>query len=155
MGSAIYAYLAGIIDADGYITINRSQRGTTIYHAPQVGIAGTRRQPHDLAASLWGGNVGLFKPNNPSHREQYQWTRQGAAAVAVIEAIRPYLLIKADHADLAIELWEHVQAGRFGKDDPFPWMGPDYDPVRARDLLRTEMIDMNQSRNRVRRTLAA
>lgn len=142
------AYIAGVIDSDGYITINQSQRQGRLYHAPQVGIAGTRRQPHDLAASLWGGKVSRHEPKNPVHRAQYQWSRQGEAAAEIIEAIFPYLLVKSDHAVVALELWESVRDGR--TDDPFPWFGPEYDPLHHRIALRSEIIDLNQSRNRLR-----
>lgn len=143
------AYLAGMIDGDGYITINRSQRGKYLYHAPQIGIAGTRREPHDLAASFWGGKVRAYVPHNSTHRPQFQWSRQGSSAAEVIAAIQPYLRIKSDHAALALELWEHIELGK--SDDPFPWFFPDYDPLAARDAMRDDMIDINQSRNRLRR----
>ena len=57
------AYLAGMIDGDGYISITRSVRNGNEYFGPQVGIAGTRREPHDLAASIWGGVVSTYKPD--------------------------------------------------------------------------------------------
>lgn len=144
------AYLAGVIDADGYITINRSQRGIHVYHGPQVGIAGTRREPHDLAAAIWGGNVGLYHPRNGLHRGQYQWTRQGRAAVDVIESVLPYLRIKVEQAWLALDLWTHAEDGRMTKGDSYPWFGPNYDPITERDRMRIEMINLNQSRSRLR-----
>lgn len=81
------AYLAGMIDGDGFITITRSVRAGKVYHGPAIGIAGTRRQPHDLAASLWGGTVSRYVPTNPQHRPQFQWSRQGAVAAQAILAI--------------------------------------------------------------------
>jgi hypothetical protein len=141
------AYLAGMIDGDGYITINRSVRKGKVYHAPQIGIAGTRREPHDLAASIWGGTVGCFLPANAAHRPQFQWSRQGEVAAEIIRALEPYLLVKVEHAWLALRLWDHILEGK--SDDPFPWYGPHFEPQRERDEMRQWMIDMNQSRNRV------
>lgn len=141
------AYLAGMIDGDGYISITRACRKGKLYFGPQVGIAGTRREPHDLAASIWGGSVTCYFPKNILHRPQFQWCRVGASAVAVIEAIEPYLLIKREHAGLALMLHEHIEMGR--SDDPFPWFGPSYDPTPQSELMREEMIGLNQSRNRV------
>jgi hypothetical protein len=141
------AYLAGMIDGDGYISITRSVRAGKEYFGAQIGIAGTRPEPHRLAASLWGGIVSRYEPANPNHRAQYQWQRMGASAVAAIEAIYPYLLIKQEHASLALALHEHVRECR--SDDPFPWFSPDYDPVVAMRAMRDEMIALNQSRNRV------
>lgn len=140
------AYLAGVIDSDGYISIVRSERKGAVYHGPQIGISGTRRQPHDLAASIWGGSVSLYHPKNPLHRGQFQWSRQGAVAATAIEAILPFLRIKEDQALLALEVWENIENGRW--DDPFPWFGPSYDPIIVRDAMRQQMIDINQSRNR-------
>jgi hypothetical protein len=144
------AYLAGIIDADGYITINRSVRRQYVYHGPQVGIAGTRREPHDLAASLWGGNVGRYIPKVTGHLPQFQWSRQGGSAVSVIIDVLPFLRVKREQAVLALELWDHLETGR--ADDPFPWFGPHYDPSNARDAMRLEMIDLNISRSRLRKS---
>lgn len=146
------AYLAGMIDGDGYITITRSTRGGKDYFGAQVGIAGTRREPHDLAASLFGGKVSRYQPANPEHRAQFQWQRMGKAAVPIIEGILPFLLIKKEHALLALELQEHAMEA--SGPDPFPWFGPDYDPLAAMRRMREEMIDMNQSRNRVRKKSA-
>jgi hypothetical protein len=143
------AYIAGMIDGDGYITINRSVRAGRVYHAPQVGIAGTRREPHDLASSLWGGKVSRHLPKNPAHRPQFQWSRQGEAAAIILRAILPFLLVKVEHAWLALELWDHIEEGK--SDDPFPWFGPSFDPSTQRDDMRNQMIDLNQSRNRARR----
>ena len=146
------AYLAGMIDADGYISITRSKRGKYLYFAPQVGIAGTRREPHDLASSIWGGCVSRYVPKNAAHRPQFQWSRVGRAATEVIEAIYPFLLVKREHAELALSLWEHLEDGRF--EDPYPWYGPHYDPTAESHAMRELMIGMNQSRNRVGKKLA-
>lgn len=148
----IDAYLAGMIDGDGYITIQRSTRGGKDYFGAQVGIAGTRRDPHDLAASLFGGKVSCYQPANPKHRPQFQWQRMGKAAVPVIEGVLPYLLIKKEHALLALELQEH--ATEASSPDPFPWFGPDYDPLAVMRRMRDEMIEMNQSRSRGRKKAA-
>lgn len=142
------AYIAGMIDGDGYITINRSVRKGRAYHYPQVGIAGTRREPHDFAASIWGGSVNAYVPRNTAHRPQFQWTRQGASAIAVIEAIAPYLRVKVDQAFLALDLWQHLCDGQ--GDDPFPWFSSAYDPLAVRDRMREDMVGLNQSRNRLR-----
>jgi len=143
------AYLAGMIDGDGFVTIVHSTRAGKDYFAPQVGIGNTQRAPLDLAASLWGGTVSCHMPKNPKHRPQYQWQRQGAAAMAVIEALYPYLLLKQEHALLAMELWEHAQFAR--EEDPFPWFSPDYDPIARMREMREAMIELNQSRSRARK----
>jgi hypothetical protein len=141
------AYIAGMIDGDGYISITRSVRRGQLYFGPQVGIAGTRREPHDLAASIWGGKVSCYFPKNGLHRPQFQWSRVGRVAAEIIQAIAPYLLVKKPQSELAIMLFENLELGR--SDDPFPWFGPSYDPTQELHSMREEMVALNQSRNRV------
>lgn len=142
------SYLAGVIDSDGFITITQALRRGRYYFAAAVGISGTRTEPHDLAASIWGGNVTSHQPKNPRHRTQYQWSRQGYGAVDVIEAVRPFLRVKAEQADLALRCQEHVGFGR--GDDPHPWFGPEYDSTADLMEMRAEMVLLlNQSRRPV------
>lgn len=141
----VLAYLAGVIDSDGYITVHRSTRNGKAYYAARIGIAGTRREPHDLAASLWGGNVSHYQPKNPRHRGQFQWSRTGDTAVGPITDVQPYLRIKQEQARIALEAQEHVLHGR--GDDPYPWMLPDYDPGTFLAELRDEVVHVfNQGR---------
>lgn len=141
----VLAYMAGVIDSDGYITVHRSTRVGVHYYAARIGVAGTRRQPHDLAASLWGGTVSAYWPRNARHRIQYQWSRTGDPATAPILAVLPYLRVKKDQARLALEVQEHVQFGR--GDDPHPWFGPDYDPGPFFCERRAEVVEvLNQGR---------
>jgi hypothetical protein len=141
------AYLAGYIDGDGYISITQSKRSKKVYFGAQVGLAGTRREPHDLAASIWGGKVSMYVPKNAAYRPQFQWSRVGRVAAEVIQAVYPYLLVKQRQAEVALELAEHVEFAR--GDNPFPWFVPDYDPTEAMYHMREVMIGLNQSRKRV------
>jgi hypothetical protein len=146
-GATTLAYLAGVIDSDGYISIQRVVRKGKRYHCAIVGIAGTRREPHDLAASIWGGKIIPYTPKNPRHRTQFQWQRSGRSAVPVINAVLPYLLVKVQQALLALECEANLEEERAGGDDPFPWCGPDYDPRDHRDEMREEIIThLNQGR---------
>lgn len=139
------AYMAGVIDSDGYITIHRSTRRGRSYFAPQIGVAGTRRQPHDLATSLWGGNVNAYTPKNPRHRIQFQWQRTGASAASAIDDLLPFLRVKEEQAWLALEAWELVVGGK--GPDPYPWQLPDYDPTPGLHALREDMVHvLNQGR---------
>lgn len=141
----VLAYLAGVVDSDGFVSIHRSTRRGAVYHAPVVGIAGTRREPHDLAASVWGGNVWVHNPGG-GYRPQFQWARQGKGAALIIADLAPFLRVKRDNAQLALDLFEHVQQGH--EDDPFPWLGPDFDPVARRDAMRAEMVGLLNVRHR-------
>lgn len=142
------AYLAGVIDSDGYISAQSSlHQGKYRYIGARVGIAGTRREPHDLAASLFGGNVRTYVPRGErsGHRDQFQWQRVGAAAGVVIQAVLPYLRVKADQGHLALELQDAVDEMRDMRksDDPYPWFAPDYDPIAHLTERAAEIRSLN------------
>jgi hypothetical protein len=145
----VLAYLAGIIDADGYVTVQRSRHRSGLYYGAKIGIAGTRREPHDLAASLWGGAVSCYRPKNGIHLPQFQWSRSGRVAGAIILDLLPYLRVKQEQARVALELDEHVDDGRAA--DPYPWFGPHYDPkVRCEDLfLEAKALNLRKPRGRL------
>jgi hypothetical protein len=132
------AYLAGIIDSDGYITVHRSVRNGRVYHGAVIGISGTRREPHDLAASVWGGNVRCHVPPVERYRPQFQWGRTGDGALVPIMDVLPYLRVKERQAWIALDLQEHVMAGRGS--DPYPWLPADYDPLPYRENARAEVV---------------
>ena len=91
------AYLAGFIDADGFIGLHRKKSPTRTYYTPRVGISGTQRDPLDLAAETFGGRVRSYDPRVAGHRGVFVWERSGRYAVQVLDALRPYLRVKAEH----------------------------------------------------------
>lgn len=143
------AYLAGIVDADGYVTATMSTHKGRLYFGAQIGITGSCREPHDLASELFGGNVTSHQPSglHSHHKRQYHWQRSGTRAVPIIRALLPHLRIKADRAHLVIDLQEKVDWIRLTRadDDPFPWMPSGWDPVPA---LRELVVEIRQSHTR-------
>jgi hypothetical protein len=138
------AYLAGVIDSDGYITIQRSSHAGRRYYAAKIGIAGTRREPHDLAASMFGGKVSRHVPRRSRHRVQYQWSRSGAGAVVAILAVQPYLRVKGAQACIALELQERVDEARAGREtigERWPWERAGYDGTPILDAYREEIVE--------------
>lgn len=106
-----YAYLAGIIDADGHITVSKANRrlasGTVAtYFTPRVGITGTRNAPHELAKTTFGGSLSRQVPKDPAHRLVWFWAIEGGQAAAALRLLLPYLRVKVEQAKVAIELAE-------------------------------------------------
>ncbi len=148
------AYLAGMIDADGYITASRTLRESGWKFAAQVGITGSRREPHDLAASIFGGKVTQHQPkgDNAHYKVQHHWQRTGANAVPIIEAIQPYLRVKCEQAAGALALQESLLIARaLPDDDPMPWMPADYDVVGHWHVMVDEIRSHHARRGRVAR----
>lgn len=148
MRDVTLAYLAGVLDSDGFITAQSSLHGGRHwYFGAVVGIAGTRREPHDLAASPFGGNVRTYVPRGDrvGQRDQYQWQRAGRPAVPVLQAVLPHLRIKVDQAHLALALHEAVEEMRDMRtaEDPYPWFGPDFNPTAHLTGMAQEVRDLN------------
>ncbi len=97
---ATLAYMAGLIDGEGWISFV-SGAGW------KIGVANTHRGVCEWAATHFGGGIHdrgergreVFR----SVKESYQWSLQRAPDVlAVLCAIEPYMIIKRDKAQEAI-----------------------------------------------------
>lgn len=149
------AYLAGIIDSDGFITIQRTRKAHTgkcapaIYHCLKVGIAGTRTQPHELAKSLFGGNISKYEPGKDGYRDQYQWSVTGPRAVKVIKSIGIYLRVKTKQAELGLHFQENLDAHRlWQKENQKPPYRITESMIAIRDGLHAQMCALNMSRSK-------
>jgi hypothetical protein len=101
---AVRAYTAGIIDGEGCIQIKRirANNGKT-YHGLAVAVTNTDRSLLEWLAATW--NAVSVTPNPTSGiRDKPQWIVRwhGSVARELLEAIRPYLIVKRRQADLAI-----------------------------------------------------
>lgn len=145
------AYLAGIIDADGYVTATRSARKGVLYYGAQVGITGSRREPHDLAAAMFGGNVTAHSPgrDRSHHQTQFHWQRGGTKAAPIITALLPYLRIKLVRAQMVLDLQAALDVRREclrNGQDPYPEHGPDFDQTRTFDALVSDIRESSRGR---------
>jgi len=96
-------YLAGYIDADGYIGINKSNTANGSYrYAVYVGITSTNRDVLSLIQKKYGG--GLTKNNNGSKkwRPKYSLVWYSHKAKELINIIFNYLVIKKERAKLVL-----------------------------------------------------
>jgi hypothetical protein len=125
------AYLAGIIDADGYVTATINDKPNCFWVGPSIGITGSRREPHDLAGEIFGGRVSEHQPTRERghHRMQFHWQRQGRSAVPVLEALLPFLRVKLEQAHLVLLLQSQIEEiGRPSDGDDFaPWAPAGWD----------------------------
>jgi hypothetical protein len=117
------AWAAGIIDGEGCICV---------YGRPgRVGKKGVRalaliinvvntdpRMPLKMC-EIFGGHTGRAteRRGNPRRRPITQWIITGKPAGSVLVAIRPYLIIKAEQADIALAYAETIGHGGQLRDD--------------------------------------
>lgn len=153
-----FAYLAGILDADGFITIQRTTKNrvapnghewSPTYYTAKVGIAGTRDAPHKLAHHVFGGSITTYQPADAKHRMTHQWNISGPKAAIVLRAVLPYLRVKHRQAELALELTEliRLQFEEIKRTLKPPYCVPP-DMTTARHALYEAVIALNEPRNR-------
>lgn len=109
------AYIAGIIDGEGTITLTRHHRNET--PAPNVSISN-----NDLTLLHWikrkvGGTIITKGKKKQHHKESYTWHLRFDKAIGLLNEIRDYLIIKRQHADLIIAKYKSV-THRTGKYTP-------------------------------------
>lgn len=104
------AYLAGVVDSDGCIRVERLKNNGRsrdgISYAAFITIQQVERQAIDLARATFGGFVMTIKPTPkmPLARTMVRWTARSRIAADALAALRPYLRIKTAQADNAIAL---------------------------------------------------
>lgn len=116
------AYLAGLIDSDGFISINKTNatgktRQKTPCYYSLIGVTNTNIAcPQWIVENFggWYGPIGgintIQKKLNKGHKPEYVWQTTGKDAANIIIAIYPYLVIKKSRADLILRL-EETKAG--------------------------------------------
>lgn len=105
-----FAWAAGFIDGEGCISIYRTKGD---YYYIQLIVACTVREPLEKLESIFGGQqVVMNKPQRGRRKASYQWKVMGRAAGEVIEILLPYLTVKRDAANVAIEAVSYLGLGR-------------------------------------------
>jgi|SRR5215469_144388 len=100
------AWAAGFIDGEGAIMIVKSTRQVAL----QMYVTQKKSEPLLKLEEMFGGSL-----EYSDKRDIYGWRIYGEAATRCLRVIRPYLLVKGEHADIAIEFQEVC----FGTGVPF------------------------------------
>lgn len=118
-----YAYLAGAIDADGFISVGRkigyrrrADDSKPTYYVVKLGLGETSPVVPDLLQETFPAWRGEHQPKNPAHRKVYLWQATNNKAREPLAALLPYLRLKKEQARLAlglIDLMASQNAGRF------------------------------------------
>lgn len=115
----LYAYFAGAVDADGFITIGRSTRkvGERYAHRPtyyiaKVGYVSTDKTVPCLLRESFGGSLNEHQPKNTAHKLVYLWQCTNAKAGTVANALLPYLRMKRAQAVIVLEFIRRMDSRR-------------------------------------------
>ena len=93
------AYFAGLIDGEGHIGFCSAGGGMQ----PIIQVKMTCLKTITALQKHFGcGVIQPMKPGKAGYQTQYKWRVRYSLAAPVIERIRPFLITKADAADLVL-----------------------------------------------------
>lgn len=106
-------WAAGFFDGEGCISIIHTGKG--LRHYLQIAAAQADLRPLYILQSLFGGTL---KPHSQStNRPVFYWTTTCKQATQVIAELQPYLVVKREQADCALEFSKTVGFGRKATDE--------------------------------------
>lgn len=117
-------YLAGIIDGEGYIGINKSKnyQGKPLFKL-RVVVCNTNTDLIKWLVDNFGGYITKKKTYSYKHKVSYNWKVNCDKAGDVLSLVLPYLIIKKRQAELAI-LYRELQINQIktcpGKSSSIP-----------------------------------
>jgi hypothetical protein len=116
------AYLAGIIDGEGYIGIHRGRvnaRSEKIVYKVRLIVCNTKVCLMDWLVNNFGGAYYKKPIKSLKHNQSYNWYLHCEQAGKILELVYPYLVIKQKQAELALayrkiqKLHLHTHRGYF------------------------------------------
>lgn len=107
----MHAYLAGIVDGEGTITIAAPRNkvdGKRELHHIELTVSSTDLELLDWIKVWWGGTVSTKKVYQDHHRPSFAWRLTNRQALTVLIDIFPFLQVrrKRNRAALLITEWE-------------------------------------------------
>jgi hypothetical protein len=121
MNKTDLAYLAGVMDSDGSISIGVNKSEGTNGSAPRffelIAIRQCDPQAVHLAQELFGGNITIGKSRGQFRRASYDWYARNQRACTVVATLRPFLRIKARQADIVLNMRAIKDRGRQANTD--------------------------------------
>jgi len=93
------AYAAGFFDGEGHIEYNGP-------YNLQVSVAQLDRTPLDWLVTLFGGYV-RHSQGNKRYNGIYNWHTNTREAARFLDAVLPYLIVKKEHAQEALDKWNN------------------------------------------------
>ncbi len=113
MKEAEKAYLAGIIDGEGTVTLARNRKNET--PSPSVTVANNNLELLEWIKGLVGGTIISKKKHKAHHSDSYAWAMRSDKAIQLLKDVRQYLIVKKPQADLIINKYKSVthRAGKY------------------------------------------
>lgn len=107
-----WAYIAGVIDSDGYIGLTRSKENRrtkeTYNYRPTITVTQVEPEAIMLLKETGLGTFGISGQQSKKHRSLFRWGIYNYRDVKIfIKNILPYLRIKKEQATILFQYCEH------------------------------------------------
>jgi hypothetical protein len=102
------AWLAGFLDGEGSISIDKRAGADSARYAPRVKAANTRREVLEEIRELLGGGFVTKtrrKPTDP-RKDIFQFVAANRKGLDIIRRVRPYMRVKNAQADLFLRYYD-------------------------------------------------
>jgi len=102
------AYLAGVLDGEGHITVLRSKNAACangIQYRPYINITNTSKALMDWILENFGGSVKTVTKRDGNRKPVSYWYMTGRNAASLIGQVLPYLVVKHRQAVLLLEFY--------------------------------------------------
>lgn len=94
-------YIAGLFDGEGSIFVaSRSSSHNTLQL--RVSISMVQEEGIVLVSTMFGGGVNCYEKTG-NRRRQWHWSLSGTGAKDFLRILRPWLRVKAEEADAALD----------------------------------------------------
>jgi hypothetical protein len=130
------AYIAGIVDGEGSIGLWRHHKNET--HSPRVTVANNNLALLQWIQSKVGGVIVSKKKRQAHHGDSYAWSICQNRAIAFLNEIKGYLIIKKQQAELITGEYKAV-THRAGKYTPEMLMKKEALVAKIRELNKRQI----------------
>ncbi len=111
----IVAYIAGIIDGEGCITVTRREikrlKTGNWYYEPQVIVSNTYKGLLGFCVEYYGGWIATLRGCKKGYKEIYHWKVTGDEMKVLIKDVLPYLIIKREQAKINLSFPNYMARG--------------------------------------------
>jgi hypothetical protein len=108
----VKAYIAGIVDGEGSVTLMKHHRNET--PIPYVSVSNNSLELVKWLKQVAGGIICTRKRKVLHHKTSYVWSVRQDRAIRFLDEIKQYLIIKKPQADLISKRYKSVTS-RSGK----------------------------------------
>lgn len=138
-----HAYIAGIVDGEGCVSISCHIRKGRKNYEGSVSVSSTTKELTEwLYKELGGCCYAASKRANPKLRQGYIWVQKGKKALATLKHLYPYCIVKRKQIEVYAKYYQSILEWRLQAQGKHGVL--DEATVKKRDSLIDEMHRLNK-----------